>query len=114
MNIYTFLQENPTHELNKVDLILSGHMHNSGLPFLLTRPINKLLKTTMGLVSPTRRLFPKYAQGKTTKIKNGIIHQGIHKISDKTSLRFLNKIYRVHIQNINIKRVSKWNSIFLD
>ena len=107
INIYNFIEKNPTHELAKNDLILSGHMHNSVLPFWFTRFINKCFHTTRGLISPRRDWFPKYSQGKTTKIKDGFIYQGIEKLSINTGFHALSKLYSKKVHFITIKKVSK-------
>ena len=107
INIYNFIKNNPKHNLNKTDLILSGHMHNGCLPYFITRFLNKTFKTTRTLISPLRTFFPKNAQGKIPKIKDGYVHQGIIKFS-KTSKPFnkLDYLYQKKVQFINIKKSS--------
>ena len=81
--------------INSVDLILSGHMHD-GLLF----PILKKLPTTIGLISPEKRLFPANTRGRKEFIINNkkivlIITGGIMKFSasSPTFLQKLNCLY---------------------
>ena len=52
INIYNFIRNHPRHNLNKANLILSGHMHNGCLPSWIARFINKTFKSSRGLISP--------------------------------------------------------------
>ena len=104
MNIYTYLEKNPENELNKSDLILSGHMHNGCLPLWITKLINKTFKSTRSLISPSRSLFPKFAQGRNYQ-KNGYIYQGLSKFSYSTKLfHIFDKLYSKNITIITIKK----------
>lgn len=85
INIYKFIANNPSHNLNKSDLILSGHMHNGCLPFFLSYPLNKIFKSSRGLISPARTLFPKYAQGHIYE-RDGYVYEGVTKLSHSTKL----------------------------
>lgn len=85
INIYNYLKQNKEHNLNNSDLILSGHMHNGCLPFIISYPINKLFHSTRGIMSPNRTLFPKYAQGRVYE-RDGYIYEGITKLSHSTKL----------------------------
>lgn len=85
INIYKFIANNPSHNLNKSDLILSGHMHNGCLPFILSYPINKIFKSSRGLISPARTIFPKYAQGHIYE-RDGYVYEGVTKLSHSTKL----------------------------
>jgi len=105
VNIYTYLLNNPHHNLNKTDLILSGHMHNGGLPFWILHILNKIFKTNRSLVAPQKSLFPNYAHGRTYKIKDGFIYEGITKLSNST--HFLHKfdcLFQKNIEFIIIKK----------
>ena len=105
INIYKFLKENPNHFLNKTDLILSGHMHNGGLPFIITHPLNKLFKTNRSLVSPLKTILPKYSQGRIYKEKvDGYVHEGIIKLSKSSRLSILDNLYQKNIKTITIKK----------
>ncbi len=107
INIYPFIKNNPKHNLNNSDLILSGHMHNGCLPFILSYPINKLFKTSRGIISPTRKLFPKYAQGRIYE-RDGYVYQGIMKLSHSTKmLNKLDFIFQKKVQFITIKPKEK-------
>ncbi len=104
-NIYDFIKNNPNHELSKSDLILSGHMHNGILPFWFSYPLNKLFKTNKGLISPQKKFFPKYSQGRVYSKPEGYIFEGITKLSRSTRLYHLGDIlFFKNIEIIDIKR----------
>lgn len=104
INIYTFIKNNPKHFLNNTDLILSGHMHNGCLPSFITKPINKLFKTTRSIIAPKKTLFPKYAQGRVHKIKDGYIYEGITKLANSTKgFHKFNSLYKTQVKFIKIK-----------
>lgn len=104
INIYNFLRENKKHFLNKSDLILSGHMHNGCLPFILSYPINKLFKTSRGLLSPTRKFFPKYAHGRISE-RDGYVFEGICKLSHSTkALHKFDIFFQKKVEFITIKK----------
>ena len=50
LNIYKYIEKYPNHPLNNTDLILSGHMHNGCIPYLFTKPFNKILKSSISLI----------------------------------------------------------------
>jgi predicted MPP superfamily phosphohydrolase len=103
INIYKYINNNPNHNLNNSDLILSGHMHNGCLPFTISYIINKLFKSSRGFISPTRKLFPKYAQGRIYE-RDGYVYQGIMKLSHSTKLfNKLDFIFQKEVQFITIK-----------
>ena len=103
-NIYTFLKNNPTHNLYKSDLILSGHMHNGCLPFIISYPLNKIFKSSRGLIGPNYVLFPKYAQGRVYEKKEGYIYEGITKLSKSTKyFHALDILFRKKVEFITIK-----------
>lgn len=108
INIYKFIQNNPTHSLNKSDLILSGHMHNGCLPFFISHFLNKIFKTSRGILSPTKKLFPKYAQGiiyDHKKIIKGYVYEGITKLSHSTKLfSKFDFIFQKNVEFITIKK----------
>ncbi len=104
LNIYTFIENNPQSELNKCDLILSGHMHNGCVPLWLTKPFNKVFKSTRSLISPAKSLFPKFAQGRYDK-KDGYIYQGLSKLSYSTrAFHFFDRFFSKNITIITIKK----------
>ena len=104
MNIYDYLDKNPNNELNKSDLILSGHMHNGCLPLLISKPINKVFKTTRSFISPARFLFPNHAQGRNYK-RDGYIYQGLSKFSYST--RFFHIFDIFFVKKITIITIKK-------
>ena len=97
INIYTYIKNNKEHNLNNSDLILSGHMHNGCLPFTISYILNKLFKCSRGLISPTRKLFPKYAQGRIYE-RDGYVYQGIMKLAHSTKFfNYFDFIYFIFI-----------------
>ena len=108
-NIYQFIAKNPNHPLNQTDLILSGHMHNGCLPFIIAHPLNKLFKTNVGLISPQKTLFPKLAQGKvTSEIKDGYIYEGVTKLSHSTKMfHAFDFIFQKKVEFLTIKPNNK-------
>ena len=104
LNIYTFLKNNKKHNLNKTDLILSGHTHNGCLPFWMSKSLNKLFHTNRSIISPSSKLFPKYAQGRIYE-RDGYIYQGISKLSKST--RFFFKFDKFYIKSIAIIDIKK-------
>ncbi len=104
INIYRYIKENQNHSLNKSDLILSGHMHNGCLPYLISHPLNKIFKTSRSIISPTRKLFPKYSQGRIYE-RDGYIYDGVSKLSHSTKwFHKFDWIYRKRVQFITIKK----------
>ena len=105
INIYNFLKENKKHHLNNSDLILSGHMHNGCLPFIISHPLNKLFKTSRGLISPNRSLFPKYAQGRVYEEHEGYIYEGVTKLSHSTKyFHNFDIFFQKNVEFITIKK----------
>lgn len=104
INIYTYLSKNKNHQLTKSDLILSGHMHNGCLPYWFTNLINKVFKTTRSIISPTRKFFPKYAQGRIYE-RDGYVYEGISKFSKSTKIfHNLDIFYHKKVKFIIIKK----------
>lgn len=90
-------------EIKKANLILSGHMHNGmvlkGLDYFGTR----------GLISPYRKLFPKYARGMSLKEINDkkiylIVSGGVVKLSTNHSkiLSKFNNCFPISVDYIHI------------
>lgn len=77
-----------------INLVLCGHMHGGVVPKFL-RPIFK----HMGIISPNRKLFPKYAYGHIKKENTDIlITSGIRVLPYEN----LNKFFKPEIVKINI------------
>ncbi len=108
INIFKYLKENNT-ELSKTNLILAGHMHNGGIPFIITHTINKLFKSSRSLFSPLKKFFPKYAQGRVYNEKvDAYIYEGLSKLSHSTRLfHYFDFIFSKNIEIITIKKSSK-------
>lgn len=90
-------------EIKKVDLILSGHMHN-GLVFKIFD-----WKGNRGFVSPIKTVFPKYARGLSLKKLEKkqiylVVSGGVIKLSNTNSrlLSRFNKLYPISIDYITI------------
>ena len=80
-----------------VDLVLCGHMHGGVVPGFL-RPIFK----NRGLISPTKKLFPKYAYGlKKIGNTNIITTSGIRVISHINKFYIFTKYFSSEIVIIN-------------
>lgn len=109
INIYNFIKDNPNHNLANSDLILSGHMHNGCIPFWITHPINKIFKTSRSLIAPNKTLFPKYAQGRVYKIRDGYIYEGVTKLSNSTKL--FHKFDFLYSKNVEFITIEKNNKI---
>ena len=104
INIYKFLSNNKEHNLNNSNLILSGHMHNGCLPLWMSNIINKVFKTSRSIISPTRKIFPKYAQGRIYE-RDGYIYEGLFKFSKSTKFfHIFDKFYHKQITIIKIKK----------
>ena len=93
-------------ELKKIDLILSGHMHNGLVPNL----VDKLWKSNRGFISPLKTFFPNYSRGiQTKKINNTsislIVSGGVTKIHSLVPkiFRLINIMYKPEINYITIK-----------
>lgn len=104
--------------LTTVDLILSGHMHRGLTPYFL----NKIVPDNMGIVSPQKTFFTKYARGIIKKEMNEktitlIISGGIVKLSETAPKLFhkLNRFFAPEITMIEIdgKRLVKASDIAL-
>ena len=105
VNIYKYIKRNPDCNLAKSDLIISGHTHNGVLPYWFSNIINKIFKTNRSLASPYRFLFPKYAQGRVYKPVDGIIYEGIKKLSHSSGfLHHFDFIFHKKIKLITIKK----------
>ena len=92
-------------KIKSIDLILSGHMHDGIVPKII-----KKLPTTIGIISPHKTLFPKYARGK--KIKKIDNHEialfitgGVTKISPALPnyMKWFSRFYDNEIEIINIR-----------
>ena len=102
INIYDFLNNNQSHNLNKADLILCGHMHNGLLHYSFTNLINKLFKTTRSFASPQLKLFVKNAQGRNYE-RDGYTYQGLSKLSKTAGfLFFFDRFYSKKVGFIDI------------
>lgn len=104
INVYDYLRNNKEANLNKSDLILSGHMHNGILPYWFTKIINKTFHTTRGIISPNMTPLPKYSQGRTYE-RDGYIYQGISKLSKSTKhFFFFDRFFIKKIVVLDIKK----------
>lgn len=90
-------------EIKKVDLVLSGHMHNGMIPSFLEGVGHT------GLIGPYNVILPKNARGKIVKkIDNKeiilVVSGGVVKISrgHSKTLHSLNKFFNSHIVFLNI------------
>lgn len=94
--------------LSDIDLILCGHMHDGVLPKFL-----KWLPTSIGLISPHKTLFPKYARGMIHKKINNhdiylVVSSGVTKIANSTPA-FIKKLRWGYNNDIECIKVSDKN-----
>lgn len=94
--------------LSSIDLILCGHMHDGVLPKFL-----KWLPTSIGLISPHKTPFPKYARGMIhKKTSNGdiflLVSSGVTKISNSAP-KFVKKLKWGYDNDIECIKVSDKN-----
>lgn len=94
--------------LSSIDLILCGHMHDGVLPKFL-----KWLPTSIGLISPHKTLFPKYARGMIHKKTSNfdiflLVSSGVTKISNSTP-QFVKKLKWGYDNDIECIKVSDKN-----
>jgi len=89
--------------IKNIDLILSGHMHNG-----VVHPIMELFwKGNSGIITPTKKLYPKIARGIVKKHdKTLIISGGITKLSYSAPSIFhpFNDLYPMNIEVIDINK----------
>lgn len=86
-------------KLTEFDLLLSGHMHDGMVPDFLKIFFPK----NMGIIEPTKKLFPKICRGRVNKDgRTLIITGGITKLSLK-STKWLSKFNFVY--NIGINKI---------
>ena len=105
-HVPTIFAENKIFKyIENVDLILSGHMHNGGVPIGL----DSFLKTDRGLISPGNKPFPKFARG-TVKVNNKktqlVISKCVTMVQDcaPSILKPLNVLYPINIEYIRVNR----------
>ena len=104
INIYKYIKNNPNHKLSNSDLILSGHMHNGCLPYCISNIINKIFKSSRSIISPNKKLFPKYAQGRIYE-RDGYIYEGVTKLSHSTKVfNKLDFLYHKQVAFITIEK----------
>lgn len=86
---------------SKINLVLSGHMHNGAMPRILE--FIDIKKEGLGLISPARKFFPKYSRGKH-KIKNMdiVISRGITKIGKRKFLWIFNNFTSTDITIVDL------------
>ncbi|MBR1717683.1 MAG: metallophosphoesterase [Bacilli bacterium] len=103
INVFNPLTLKYSKEIKKVNLILSGHMHNG----LILRCFDH--KGCWGLISPLKKPLPKYARNRATKIIDGkkidlIVSGGIVKFSSVNPkyVQRLNHLFKPSITYINI------------
>lgn len=92
-----------TDEISNYDLVLSGHMHNG----MIIPLIDEIFNNNIGLISPTKKLFPKYARGVVDNKNNiNIISGAITKLSKNLILpiRIFNFLYPKSIDYICLEK----------
>ena len=93
-------------KLNCYDLILCGHMHNGVMPPIL----DDIFRGNRGIVSPNKRLFPKFARGIIKNNNTVVISSGITKMARNLifPLRILNIFFPI---GINVIEFSNYDEI---
>jgi len=93
-------------KIKEYDLVLSGHMHDGMVPEFL----KFLFGNNRGIISPYKKIFPKFARGNLCFKLDGreikmIVTGGVTKLSLKSTklLSKLNFIYNVGINKIIIQ-----------
>lgn len=92
-------------ELNKYDIVLSGHMHNGVVPPIL----DEIFDNNRGLIAPNKRIFPKNARGIIKNDNITVISSGVTKISNSAGkvLKWLNIFFPIGINYIEISKEKK-------
>lgn len=93
---------NSIKNLDNIDLVLTGHMHNGLVPNFM----DKLLPKNIGFVGPYNTFFPKYARGIVKKENITLVISGAITKFAKCGPRFLtifNHFYGSQIEYISIK-----------
>lgn len=80
-----------------ISLALCGHMHGGAVPTLL-----RCIFNNRGLISPNRRLFPKYAYGNIKKEKKNIIITSGVKVMSESHFKQLRFLFTPEIVEINL------------
>ena len=93
-------------KLKCYDLILCGHMHNGVMPPIL----DDIFRGNRGIVSPNKRLFPKFARGIIKNNNTVVISSGITKMARNLifPLRILNIFFPI---GINVIEFSNYDEI---
>ena len=86
--------------LNKYDLVLSGHMHNGGIPPIF----DDIFKGNRGIIAPKNSFFPKNARGVKRENNVVVISSGVTKLSNSAPIpfRWLNILFPIGINIIEI------------
>lgn len=87
------------YDVTNYDIVLAGHTHNGMVPKVL-EPIMK----HKGLISPDKKLFPKYVRGRF-QIKNTdiIVSGGITKLSKRSKLNGFDCFWNHELTIITLK-----------
>lgn len=95
-----FKDEKIYNKLKEYDLILSGHMHNG----MVLPIIDEIFDNNVGLISPSKKLFPPLARGNVHNDNILIISPGILKLHITVTplIRWLNIFFPVPINIINV------------
>ena len=95
MYLYQSKNYEKIKDLKKIDLVLCGHTHGGMIP--------SFIPGRFGIISPSKRLFPKNIRGINTI--NGvtiIISSGVTKLSRKSKLMQFTDVYGANINEIKI------------
>lgn len=92
-------------KLSYFDYIITGHMHNGCIP----PGINELIKSTKGIISPTKKMFPINTRNTLNTIEDKLLVNGpITTFHEKTKiLQLFNIFYPINISILEIKKSNK-------
>lgn len=94
-------------EINKYDIVLSGHMHNGIVPPIL----DEIFDNNIGLIAPNKKIFPKNARGIIKDENLKVISSGVTKLS-KSAGKIFNKFNFLFPIGINYIEISSKNVPF--
>ena len=105
---YSKAKEKMIHIYDKIsyfDYFVTGHMHNGCIPPI----INEIIKGNKGLISPTKKLFPKNSRNTIKTIEDKLLVNGpITTFHQKTKLlQIFNVFYPINMSILELKKSNK-------
>ena len=92
-------------KLSYFDYFITGHMHNGCIPPI----INEIIKGNKGIISPTKKLFPKNTRNTITTIEDKLLVNGpITTFHERTKiLQIFNIFYPINMSILEFKKSNK-------